>query len=100
MLGEGTPSYVTSTRTDHGWSKLLITDAGAPLGCALPVKKIAGAVETIERMWMRLGGSADGSLGNAEGVQRRVGSLCSDQLKQLQRRSQGVYKKQIEQDVE
>ena len=51
MLGEGTPSYVTSTRTDHGWSKLLITDAGAPLGCALPVKKTAGAVETIERTW-------------------------------------------------
>lgn len=56
MLGEGTPSYVTSTRTDHGCSMLWITDAGAPLGCALPVKRIVGAVEAIERVWLRFQG--------------------------------------------
>lgn len=65
MLGEGTPSFVTSTRTDHGCSKIWITDAGAPLGCAVPVKRTVGAVETMERASVvRLGESAVGSLGN------------------------------------
>lgn len=60
------------------------------------------AVETMERASEcgEVGGSAVGSLGNGEGVQRRVGSLCSDQLKRLQRRLQQVYKKQIERDEE
>lgn len=75
MLGEGSPSYVTSTRTDHGWSKSVITDAGAPLNCARQIERIVDAVETIERTWVRLGESAVRSLGNAGEVQRRVGSL-------------------------
>jgi hypothetical protein len=36
MLGEGTPSYVTPTRTDHGCSKFVIT-------------RIVDAVETLLR---------------------------------------------------
>lgn len=49
MLGEGTPSYVTSTRTDHGCSKLGITDEGAPFGCALLGRRTVSGVETMER---------------------------------------------------
>ena len=49
MLGEGTPSYVMSTRTDHGCSKLWITDASAPFGCALLARRTVSAVETMER---------------------------------------------------
>lgn len=43
-----------------------------------------------------VGESADGSLGNAEGIQPRVGSFSSVQLKQPQHKLQQVYKKQIE----